>query len=221
VYRTTLRITLENVASLPIDFLKITFDDSTIGPAQQALADGELSVFETYETEYSLIHRPTFVWEEKKAAMNLPPGQKTTVTVICFGKVGWYGFLFALTLHALIILSGLDSTSGTIRISYAYVHRHQNSLQQPPDVFQTRQLSYPVLVTVYDMLECHGMDILPYIHHRSGEGGKHAKDRSTDALLDVPDEMGWCMFAVDVRNTYGIPFEVSFERIQDGGLMSW
>lgn len=84
----TIRLTLENVSSLPIDFIRLTFDDSTIAPAQQALADGELSVFETYETEYDLIHRPAFVWDGGYPA-RVDPGEKTTVAVKCFGKVGW------------------------------------------------------------------------------------------------------------------------------------
>lgn len=80
---------MENVSALPIDFIKLTFDDSTIGPAQQALADGELSVFDTYETEYSLINRPAFSWDEKKAKKTVGPGDKTALTVNCFGKAGW------------------------------------------------------------------------------------------------------------------------------------
>jgi trafficking protein particle complex subunit 9 len=88
VYRSHVRITFENVSHLPIDFLHLSFDDSTITPAQQALADGVLSVFDTYETEYDLIHRPTFSWN-KDDARDIAPGQKLTLTVICTGKVGW------------------------------------------------------------------------------------------------------------------------------------
>jgi trafficking protein particle complex subunit 9 len=89
INRSTLRLTLENVSTLPIDFLRLSFDDSTIGPAQQALADGQLSVFDTYETEYDLIHRPTFTWQSQEEFKGLAPGQKVVVTVVCFGKVGW------------------------------------------------------------------------------------------------------------------------------------
>ena len=87
--RSTIRLTLENVSMLPIDFLRLSFDDSTIAPAQQALADGELSVFDTYETEYNLIHRPTFSWQSQEF-QEVTPGQKVVLSVTCFGKVGWY-----------------------------------------------------------------------------------------------------------------------------------
>lgn len=93
--RSTLHITLENVSSLPIDFLRLTFEDSTIEAAQQALAEGELSVFDTYETEYDLIHRPLLSWNGLKGFEKIDPSQKTTLAIVCHGKVGWWvsGFL--------------------------------------------------------------------------------------------------------------------------------
>ncbi|OBZ75570.1 hypothetical protein A0H81_04217 [Grifola frondosa] len=195
----TIRITLENVSSLPIDLMRLSFDDSTIAPAQQALADGELSVFETYETEYDLIHRPVFTWDSSHETQEVGPGEKAIVTVNCFGKVG--------------------CASGTIHVSYACVHRRQSTLQEPSDVFHTRQLSYPVLVTVYHMLECHAMDILSYSEatttvsaHTELEGDESLEAKARKALLNVGDIADWCLFSVEVRNTYGLPFEVTFER---------
>ncbi|KAJ3709992.1 TRAPP II complex [Lentinula guzmanii] len=99
----SIRIRFENISPLPIDFVRLTFDDSTITPAQQALAEGELSVFETYETEYALIHRPVFSWI-KNDSVAIAPGRKVTLTINCFGKVG--------------------CTEGTIHASYSYIHRN-------------------------------------------------------------------------------------------------
>ncbi|KAF7304920.1 hypothetical protein MKEN_01206300 [Mycena kentingensis (nom. inval.)] len=184
----TIRITLENVSPLPIDFLRLVFDDSTIAPAQAALASGELSVFDTYETEYDLLHRPVFSWN-KDDTKDIPPGHKLTINVNCYGKVG--------------------CTTGTIHMSYSYVNRPQNNLNPIPQVFHTRQISYPVMVTVYHMLECQGMDILPFPSYPSDlEESADEQYRGSEA--------GWCLFSVEVRNTYGLPFEVSFERIQPG-----
>ncbi|KAH9901034.1 TRAPP II complex [Cubamyces lactineus] len=198
----TIRITLENVSSLPVDLIRLTFDDSTIAPAQQALAEGELSVFDTYETEYDLVHRPVFTWDSEHEPQKIDPGHKRVITVNCFGKVG--------------------CTSGAIHVSYAFVHRPQDRLQEPSEVFYTRQLSYPVLVTVYHMLECQGMDILSYTGATTtisadddfDETSPEAKARK--ALLHVGDIADWCIFSIEVRNTYGLPFEVTFERNQEG-----
>ncbi|KAK7467129.1 hypothetical protein VKT23_004188 [Stygiomarasmius scandens] len=184
----SIKVTFENISALPIDFLRLVFDDSTIAPAQRALAEGDLSVFETYETEYDLIHRPVFSWQQNDS-ITIAPGKKVTVTIKCFGKVG--------------------CTDGTIHASYSYVHRPTVPNKPPPQVFHTRQLSFPVMVTVYHMLECNGMDILPYPSHL-------VEDTKLKSKLSVDGEGSWCLFSIDVRNTYGTPFEVYIERIQNG-----
>ena len=78
-------------------------------------------------------------------------------------------------------------------------------------------------MTVYHMLECHAMDILPYsgatttLPPDADDGSDvpgDAKARKT--LLHVGDIADWCIFSIEVRNTYGLPFEVTFERNQEG-----
>ena len=62
------------------------------------------------------------------------------------------------------------------------------------------------------MLECHNMDIFPL-----GQGGGEADETSEDkraVLFKGVEEDGWCLFSIDVRNTYGLPFEVTLDRIQ-------
>lgn len=86
--RSTIRLTLENVSSIAVDFLHCTFEDSTIVPAQKALAEGNLSVFETYETENSLLNNPVFSWDQDEIKV-IAHNQNLTLTLGCFGKVGW------------------------------------------------------------------------------------------------------------------------------------
>lgn len=97
LFSSTFRVTLENVSNLKIDFLRLTFDDSTIAPSQQSLAEGVLSVFETYETEYDLIRRPVFTWDSKRHPQEIVPGQKVVLSVRCYGKVGWYVYTCSFT----------------------------------------------------------------------------------------------------------------------------
>ncbi|KAF8921247.1 TRAPP II complex [Mucidula mucida] len=174
-----IRLTVENVSSMTIDFLRLVFDDSTIQPAQQTLLEGSLSTFDTYETEYDLIHRPLFSWNQNEVHP-IAPGERLTLNVQCLGKVG--------------------CTNGTIYATYACVDR---GLEVTPDVFHTRQLSYPLMVTVYRMLECQSMDIHPYPSNAVGSPSIH-------------DHADWCLFSVEVRNSYGAPFEVTIERTQEG-----
>lgn len=84
---------LENVSKIPIDFIDLTFDDSTKTDAQRALEDDSLSAYETYEMEHSLIHHPVFSWERDKNFKELAPGEETVITIKCLGRSGWYGDL--------------------------------------------------------------------------------------------------------------------------------
>ena len=107
-----------------------------------------------------------------------------------------------------------DSTNGTINISYAY---SKDPKIDGSDVFYIRQVSYPLVVTVYHMLECSGMDLLPFpsypnLRSRRDKSFKDEKFRH----LDVSDDSGWCLFSVEVRNSYGTPFDVILSRAQGG-----
>lgn len=124
-FRSTIRITFENVSQIPVDFLHLAFDDSTIAPAQQALANGVLSVFETYETEYSLIHTPMFSWD-KNEAKDILPGQRLSVTVQCYGKVGWQANSYVVQVFFLNCLSARVVRSTRLTLMHA-VPRKRNS----------------------------------------------------------------------------------------------
>lgn len=60
-----------------------------MAPAQQALAEGNMPVFETYETEHELLRRPVFRWDSEVEPKAVGPGRKAVLTIICSGKVGW------------------------------------------------------------------------------------------------------------------------------------
>jgi len=181
--KSVIHLTLENISSLSIDFLKLSFGDSTIAPAQEALAEGELTVFETYETEYQLINRQAFSCSEDSMTQGIRPGEKATVPITCLGKVG--------------------CTRGCINIAYAYTQRSHES-DKASNIFHTRQLSWPVNMTVYQMLECSNMTILPV------DSDYYSEDSLGQDMTDL------CMFSIEVRNTYGLPFEVIFESAQEG-----
>lgn len=61
------------------------------------------------------------------------------------------------------------------------------------------------------------MDILPFPSYTSDDNDASddsVKARRRDLFID--DEAGWCLFSIEVRNTYGLPFEISFDRTQEG-----
>jgi hypothetical protein len=56
------------------------------------------------------------------------------------------------------------------------------------------------------------MDIFP-LSQGGCELDETSEDRRAVLFKDVEEE-GWCLFSIDVRNTYGLPFEVSLDRVQ-------
>ncbi|KAG9008552.1 hypothetical protein FRB93_006471 [Tulasnella sp. JGI-2019a] len=192
---TLIRLALENVSGLPTDFLKLTFDDSTVPIAQHALAEGELSDEEVYETEYDLIHRPVFTWDGGHDH-RIEPGRNYGVGVTCLGKAGCSG--------------------ATIHLSYSYARRPSDIV---PQVFQTRQIVYPVDITVYSVLDCRSLDIIP---HWRTQGASCAQATSLNQhdvdrqVLEVGEEDDWCLFAIDVHNKHDTPFQVTIKREQEG-----
>jgi hypothetical protein len=73
-----------------VNYLKLSFDDSTIRAAQVVLNDGDLSAEGQYEVEWDVLHRPVFTWDGGAGGVDIPPGGRYTVSVNCLGKVGWY-----------------------------------------------------------------------------------------------------------------------------------
>lgn len=85
----TIRLTIENVSGVPVQFLKVICTDSTVEQAGQVLDEGDLSVFETYEVEYELIQRPVFKWDPSTEPKSIAPGKTAVLTITCTGKMNW------------------------------------------------------------------------------------------------------------------------------------
>ncbi|WVR06234.1 hypothetical protein IAU60_003264 [Kwoniella sp. DSM 27419] len=236
----SIRITLENSSSVPIDFIKLTFEDSTAREAQAIIHEGELTSEQAYELEWDQLKRPVFTWQREQqddaAAVDgkvlIAPGGRLTLNVRCLGKVG--------------------CTDGLVRIDYGCINSSRpgasavdevDSMQVasngPKNTFYTRQISFPVLFTVYHMIECHSLDLIR-LGDSSSDGASRPRNepngdvearpglmRSTSmsgsgdealrlALLEENDH-DHCLLSLDVRNVYGVPFEVTLRRKSDVG----
>jgi hypothetical protein len=79
---------LENSSSTPVDFIKLSFDDSTAREAQAAASEGELAPEHAYELDWDQLNSPALTWENPNETY-IPPGGKATLLVRCLGKIGW------------------------------------------------------------------------------------------------------------------------------------
>lgn len=91
---THISIEVENIGNIPVDFLTLSFTDSTT--IHPKLINPELPTEEQYEIELYTKGTPVFSWEGSKAdsnqigkKINLPPGEHTEILVNIYGKQGW------------------------------------------------------------------------------------------------------------------------------------
>jgi len=123
----------------------------------------------------------------------------------------------------------MDSTDGSIKVDYGYTNRPGGQSKS----FHTRQITFPILFTVYHTFEPHSLDIVRFQPNSKGRKGTKnasllppstprrtsfantADDSFQKKLQDEADDEH-CLVSLNVRNVHGVPFEVTLERSGDG-----
>ncbi|WVQ72946.1 hypothetical protein IAR50_002508 [Cryptococcus sp. DSM 104548] len=197
--RSEIQIVLENSSSVPIDFVKLSMEDSTAREAQEIIAEGELTPEQAYELDWDQQKRPVFVWINTQAPgeVFIPARGRATLTVKCLGKVG--------------------CSDGLINIDYGNVNT-QNRATSPEkngdstvsNSFYTRRISFPVMFTIYHAIECHSLD-LTYLGG-SAHASQALKDTPLYDAISAENDTDHCLLGLSFSNVYGVPFEVTLAR---------
>lgn len=203
--KSVIQITLENSSQVPVDFVRLSFDDSVTREAQHVLLDVDIAPEQAFELQQDISERPVFAWDSG-TDLSIPPGGRATISVRILGKVG--------------------CTDGTIRIDYGYVNRGDNETSA---TLHTRRLTFPVLFTVYRTLECFALDVACL---RPSESHLQAKQRlmngstprnatfatSSDEELRralVKNDDRSVLFCLNVSNVFSVPFEIALGTSED------
>ncbi len=132
--RSILRITLENSSPVPVDFIKLSFDDSTVREAQAIFAEGEIPPEQAYELDHDLKDRPVFRWDEGESEGGwtglVAPGGRTTLTIRRTGQ----GRLVSLA-RSLYQAQGAKLTFESARTGYSdrlRIHQSPRGSRQLP-----------------------------------------------------------------------------------------
>lgn len=185
---THITIELENIGNIAVDFITLSFTDSTTTAASNTLLNPELPPEDQYELELYTKGTRVFSWEgtaEKRSndligkKIWLPPGASTTIKVHVYGKRECHG--------------------GTIQVDYGYLDRTVEEIQSlqttpndtavapPATMFYTRQLYLNVLITVYQNMEPFNWDVV-YLRH-STPAPKATLDRALSHLKNIQHAM--------------------------------
>ncbi|WEW61963.1 hypothetical protein PRK78_007463 [Emydomyces testavorans] len=143
----TFDITLRNLSSCPVDLIFFTFQDSTAKRLQTAISNKDNLPSDVHELEYQLSENPALRLSRLSRPLSgneqirISPGDASTFTVEVFGKPGL--------------------NDAEVYIDYGYTG---TSCSKIPETFYTRQLSFPITVTVNASVELRHCDILPFNH---------------------------------------------------------
>src|SRR6185312_10499018 len=83
-------IALANIGKTPVDFITLSFHDSTIANAQAILSSSDIKQKEAYEMEFYAHKQSVFAWNQSDQQVNLLPGGEWMLTINVFGKRDWY-----------------------------------------------------------------------------------------------------------------------------------
>ena len=204
--RRTIPITLLNTSDGHIDFLTISFVDSTSDVMQAAVDDKNMPPSEVYEIEYSAYHKPAFrlLNEVTEQGLAIPPRERLFLEIEVFGKPGL--------------------TRGAMLIDYAHLGTPKTEIGEK---FWTRQLAIPLAVTVNASVDLARTEILPLkrgsipnmpmiqvLNENPAterlSGSMKNNESSSQTLLQGPSALeGKCLLLLDFHNSWPRPLNIS------------
>jgi hypothetical protein len=230
--RRIFQITLKNLSAVEVDLLVFSFTDSTTGRIQQALSEKNNSAAETYELELMLEKKRAFVWH-RPGRQRLPaspapsdglapPQRLPKVSTQDLTKRKIFVPASGEATFEIEVLGKPGLTHGTIQADYSHLGRARSEVATR---FYTRQVLYPVTVTVNASIELARVDFVPF---------------STDFVLSSPspssaapfkqlfDRLGpdakqaeYCLMLLDLRNAWPQPLRVRLALTDDEGAESF
>lgn len=213
----TISITLINDSPDEIDFVMVSFTDSTSGFLQEAIDNKDLPPSDLYEAEYSAYRRPAFklAGGSSTEELRISSRGELKLDVQVFGKPG--------LMH------------GTIQVTYAHLGVSRAELA---DKFYTRQLIVPIAVTVNASVELLRTEVLPFGSNvdwqtnlaviedtllavtrqfaaEAGDNRSPKTGRESSAKETRDEEQ--CLLLLDFHNAWPRPLLVSLQLTKDLG----
>ncbi|KAK6541816.1 hypothetical protein TWF694_007597 [Orbilia ellipsospora] len=224
--------------SVAVDFVAISFIDSTTEPVTNAIAQKQGLPAEIYELEVILYKKKAFEWVQPDEDVRIPPGGRGVFQVQVLGKPGL--------------------VSGKIVVDYGFIDREGEAQRaeagESTGRWYTRRTETDVTVTVNAAVELVRMDFLPWSgvsssllasqhNFEDAEGEPVLQNGDTNGkvvesvklakkneqvrelfsrLTNVPNPSTYALVLIDIRNSWPHPLKVSMfynpspEDIDDG-----
>lgn len=191
--RQAFSVTLQNLSTVPADFLLFSFQDSTQEQLQTALNNRDATPAELYEYELILAKKQALRVSKPVGRRYIAPGGTATVEFEILGKPGL--------------------TNAGILIDYAYFGVPPEQVDQH---FFTRQVALQLTVTVNASVEIARMDVLPL--HGSIPQPLWARTSKVGGQSHVLTSDKYCLLLLDLRNAWPSSMVAQLE-IEDGAVI--
>ncbi|KIX09886.1 uncharacterized protein Z518_00967 [Rhinocladiella mackenziei CBS 650.93] len=200
-----LRLANESM-TVAADFVLVTTEDSVTARLQYALLNKDLNPAELYEIQKQLAVNPAIEIRSSDRSVStriLEPGRGVDYTVSIFGRPGL--------------------VDATVQADYAYLGSPSSEVK---GTFYTRQVRFPIAVTVNGSVEIPRCNVLPihsdFVWNSDRLNGAPkvenlVESRSADFsklsrwLKTRPEATAYCMLTLDLRNVWPQPLRVDIQ----------
>ena len=221
--RKMFNVVFQNLTDIPVDILFFSFQDSTTTQLQAALASKDMQPSETYEYEILLLKKRALVWKNHKhtlhSAKRLVEDKNTTEEKGLSSKSSTTCYIGprATASFDIEVLGKPGLTNASIQLDYGYLGIPREELTGK---FYTRQVVFPVTVTVNASIELLRVDFIPFstaIDFSEDSKPADSSDKSNQ-FRDLFRRVGvtgeptdYCLMTLDLRNAWPQPLRVKLQ----------
>ena len=223
--RKVFNVAFQNITDIPVDVVCFSFQDSTTTQLQAALASKDMQPSEIYEYEVLLLQKRALVWRNQAQCQDSmtsdrggarkakETGSTDLVTVPTIAPHATASF-------DIEVLGKPGLTNASIQMDYGYLGIPRKEVSGR---FYTRQVVFPVTITVNASIELLRVDFIPF---RTSVGFQGLGDVSTEEEVDTKSEQiknlfrqakvrkepcEYCLMTVDLRNAWPEPLKVTLQ----------
>lgn len=223
--RKVFNVTFQNITDIPVDVVCFSFQDSTTTQLQAALASKDMQPSEIYEYEVLLLQKRALVWRNQAQCQDSMTGDNGGARK---AKKAGSADLVAVPFiapHAtasfdIEVLGKPGLTNASIQMDYGFLGIPRKEVSGR---FYTRQVVFPVTITVNASIELLRVDFIPF---RTSVGFPGLGDVSAEEEMNTKSEQiknlfrqakvrkepcEYCLMTVDLRNAWPEPLKVTLQ----------
>ncbi|TIB11621.1 hypothetical protein E3P89_01952 [Wallemia ichthyophaga] len=217
---TTLKLILENTSDVDVDFIDIKFSDNSTECLLSAIEEQQGSLAETHEMEYTVAHEPVFRPCTDISAITIPARRRAVLEIYCYGRVGC-------NQGSIIVEYGRDSEDSEQIYARQLVYSLSLTVQQTLEAQQISVLPFEGVEKASELEQKDYFGLWPNSPSASASQPMTPTQMTQPSTPHLPlieqsqllqnsnKDTKEFLLIVDIRNSFGTPFEVVLERVKE------